>query len=223
MPRDLSVAASDGRLHIVPVPEISNLKLSGVATTLAVNGTAKTLGAQVMVQLTCSGLPPPVAPAGVDEPDLVLQQQDRRPRQRQPPHPTQRAVRAVGVDVLLDSAAGEWTRVGYDLDTAVLFVDQGHTNAAVAALSDAYQTTAPLPEVTGRAVTSLNMTVLVDGGLLESFLNCQVVISSLLSPGFNTSSSSEPAARQVRAFSTGGGLAGLACRGEAWALRDVPH
>jgi hypothetical protein len=31
------------------VPEISNLKLSGVATTLVLNGTTRTLGAQVMV------------------------------------------------------------------------------------------------------------------------------------------------------------------------------
>jgi hypothetical protein len=58
------------------------------------------------------------------------------------------------------------------LDSGVLFVDQSHTNAAVPALSDAYQTTAPLAEVTGHAVTTLNMTVSP-----ASFLTAVAVLS----------------------------------------------
>ena len=199
MPRDLSVAP-DGRLHIVPVPEISNLAL-GAAKPLVTNGTAQTLGAQVMVMFTCSGLPPPAK---------------RQTQTTQTP-----TARSVGVDVLLDSAAGEWTRVGYDLDTGVLFVDQSHTNAGNPTLSDAVQRSAPLHEVTGQAVTALNITVLVDGGLLESYANRQVAISSLLSP--STIASSEPGVRQVRAFSAAAVPPGVACSGKAWAMKSVPH
>eukprot|EP01050_Picozoa_sp_SAG11_P021704 SAG11_NODE_3919_length_2148_cov_2.631040_1_plen_316_part_00 len=194
MPRDLTVAP-DGRLHIVPVPEISNLAL-GTARPLVTNGTAQTLGAQLMVMFTCSGLPP------------------------LPTRQTATA-RSVGIDVLLDSAAAEWTRVGYDLDSGEIFVDQSHTNAADRALSDAVQRSAPLHEVSGEAVTTLNITVLVDGGLLESYANRQVVISSLLSP--STNSSSEPGARQVRAFSAAAVPPGVTCSGEAWAMKSIPH
>ena len=71
------------------MPEISNLKLSGVATTLVLNGTTRTLGAQVMVQLTCGGVPPPREET----------KKGRATRRYQ-----SRATRSVGVDVLLDIA-----------------------------------------------------------------------------------------------------------------------
>ena len=112
---------------ITPVPEIANLKRpaaaamggtgAGVAPRpLSLNGSAVTTGSQVMVTLTCSGVPPPARDyTGVLPP---------------------RATRAVGVDVLLDAAVGEWTRVGYDLESGVLFVDQSHTNAHEPTLSD---------------------------------------------------------------------------------------
>ena len=207
MPRDLSVAP-DGRLHIVPVPEISNLK-TGAPKSLVMNGVAQTLGAQVMVQLACSGLPQAAAASAV------------RSQSRTPTLARAHAARSVGVDILLDAGAGEWTRVGYDLNSGVLFVDQSHTNAINPALSDAVQRSAPLHEVTGQAhVATLNITVLVDGGVVESYANSQVVISSLISP--SNHSSSEPSARQVRAFAAGVS-AGVACSGEAWRMRSVPH
>ena len=66
-----------------------------------------------------------------------------------------------------------------DLDTGVLFVDQSHTNAHNLALSDAYQTTAPLQTVVGSSLSTLNVTVLVDGGLLESYANDHVVVHEI--------------------------------------------
>eukprot|EP01048_Picozoa_sp_COSAG05_P002006 COSAG05_NODE_74_length_21769_cov_194.316290_22_plen_70_part_00 len=48
----------------------------------------------------------------------------------------------------------------------------------------------------GAAVEILNLTVLVDGGMLESFANDRVVITSLLSPSSN-GSTSDADARQV--------------------------
>ena len=105
--------------------------------------------------------------------------------------------------MLLDVSAGEWTRVGYDLQTGALFVDQSHTNANRPDLSDAYQTSASLSHVTaggGAAVVdTLNLTVLVDGGMLESFANDRVVITSLLSPS-DANGTSDADTRQVRAF-----------------------
>jgi hypothetical protein len=198
MPRDLSVAA-DGRIQIVPVPEIGNLKMSH--TVLQINGAGSQLGSQVMVTLICDSVPKPTKiPSGVVPP---------------------RAKRAVGVDVLVDTVAGEWTRVGYDLDSGVLFVDQSKTNVHSEALSDAYQTTASLATVTGGAgVSELNITVLVDGGLLESYANKHVVISSLLSPSSNGSAPAEM--RAVRAFTnTGHTSTSPRCVATAWKLRPV--
>lgn len=105
------------------------------------------------------------------------------------------------------------------------------TNCQVPSLSDAYQTTAPLHLLQraqdGSAMSSLNLTVLVDGGLLESYANARVVLSSLLSPsvagnGTNGTGSSEPEDRQVRTFATL--QAGRpVCSGDAWRLKSVPH
>lgn len=204
MPRDLSVAA-DGRLQIAPVPEIGNLKL-GASSALKMDGEATVVGSQVMVSMICTGVPePPRLALGVVPP---------------------RARRAVGIDILLDAAAGEWTRVGYDLDSGVLFVDQSHTNAHNPALSDAYQTTAPLQTVTGSATSTLNITVLVDGGLVESYANDHVVISSLLSPSTNGSIAAEM--RSVRAVSTGRSTGSgdtvtstASCTATAWKMRSI--
>lgn len=209
MPRDLSVAA-DGRLRIKPVPEIDNLKL-GRGATLEMNGEATQLGSQAMVSMICTNVPNPPHPVvGVVPP---------------------RARRAVAVDVLLDIAAEEWTRVGYDLDSGVLFVDQSHTNAHSPRLSDAYQTTAPLPTVVGTAISTVNITVLVDGGLLESYANDHVVISSLLTP--STTGSTVADMRKARAISIGsstsndsnGGtrvdLSTPTCTATTWKMRAI--
>jgi sucrose-6-phosphate hydrolase SacC (GH32 family) len=171
MPRDLRLD-SDGRMLISPVREVSNLKL-GQDLPLQMGGAAVTTSSQVLVNMVCTGLPSE-APSSA------------------------RGANAVGVDVLLDVASGEWTRVGYDLQSGALFVDQSCTNSQRADLSDAYQTSASVSSVTGAAVDTLNLTVLVDGGMLESFANERVVITSLLSPSTNGTSGSD--ARQVRAF-----------------------
>jgi sucrose-6-phosphate hydrolase SacC (GH32 family) len=134
----------------------------------------------------------------------------------------------VGIDILLDVAAGEWTRVGYDLDSGVLFVDQSHTNAHNSALSNTYQTTAPLQTVTGTATSTLNLTVLVDGGLVESYANDHVVISSLLSPSTNGSVAAEM--RSARAISIARSAGGTdtvtntpSCTATAWKMRAIAN
>ena len=204
MPRDLSVG-DDGRIQIVPVPEIANLKV-GKTVDIPLNGAELQLGSQVMVTLSCHSMPRP--------PHI------HHHRGTVPP----KAQNAVGVDVLVDHSTGEWTRIGYDLDSGVIFVDQSHTNSYSPSLSDAYQTTDSLPVVMGGAVAKLNITVLVDGGLLESYANDHVVISSLLSPSSN--GSSHPEARGVRAFwvaSNAGAsnATGPTCQANAWKLRKV--
>ena len=187
MPRDLSLDAA-GRVLVRPVPEISRLR-DGAAQTLAVNGAAVTMGSQVMANLFCTGVQ--VGKRGVPF--------------------------SVGLDLLLDAQGGEWTRVGLDLDSGALFVDQSHTNAHDSSLSNVVQRTAPLQSVAGAAETTLNLTVLVDGGLMETYANDRVVISSLLSPSASGTSGAE--ARQARAFTTG---AGPMCVAQAWRLRAVP-
>merc|ERR1712110_241924 len=101
MPRDLSLDAS-GRMLIKPVPEIANLQV-GEPQSLTLGGPAAVVGSQAMVSLECTGVPRTTMRRTADG---------------------RRARHAVGVDVLLDTAAGEWTRVGYDLETGILFVDQ---------------------------------------------------------------------------------------------------
>ena len=195
MPRDLRLD-SDGRMLISPVQEVSNLKL-GQEVPLQMGGVAVTTSSQVLVNMVCTGVPAPTQPKST------------------------RGANAVGVDVLLDVAAGEWTRVGYDLQSGALFVDQSCTNSQRADLSDAYQTSASLSSVAGAVVDTLNLTVLVDGGMLESFVNERVVITSLLSPSTNGTDDAD--ARQVRAFvhSTVESNA-LECRATASKLQSLP-
>jgi sucrose-6-phosphate hydrolase SacC (GH32 family) len=199
MPRDLRLD-SDGRMLISPVREVGNLRL-GPAMSLPVGGAAVTTSSQVLVNMVCTGVPPPLKTPSSSA--------------------HSRGANAVGVDVLLDVAAGEWTRVGYDLQSGGLFVDQSHTNSLRADLSDAYQTSASLSSVAGATVDMLNLTVLVDGGMLESFVNDRVVITSLLSPSPNRSSDSS--ARQARAFvfSTVG-IDALECHATATKLQSLP-
>ena len=187
---------------IRPVPEIANLQL-GAAHPLALNGPAETVGSQVQVELLCTGIG-----SEATEGDVAPSWCGVAPAW---------VWCGVGVDVLLDAQVGEWTRVGFDLQRDRLFVDQSHTNAHDPALSSAYQTTAPLAKVGGNATKELNLTILVDGGLLESYANSRLVISSLLSPSFNGSSAAE--ARQARAFSHG--AAAATCTARAWMLRPV--
>eukprot|EP01048_Picozoa_sp_COSAG05_P002005 COSAG05_NODE_74_length_21769_cov_194.316290_21_plen_463_part_00 len=113
MPRDLTLDPN-GRMLISPVREVANLK-RGPELPLVINGASVTTSSQVLVNMLCMGLPPPQA-ASSTEP---------------------RGAHAVGVDVLLDIRAGEWTRIGYDLRRGMLFVDQSRTNSQRADLSDA--------------------------------------------------------------------------------------
>jgi sucrose-6-phosphate hydrolase SacC (GH32 family) len=217
MPRDLRLD-KDGRMLIAPVPEVSNLKIGKeyllplpTAAAAATGGrgggygygygAAVTTTSQVLVNMVCTGLPPLplLAPSSSSSSSSSSSRASRGGNAN-----ASFSSSSVGVDVLLDVSAGEWTRVGYDLQTGALFVDQSHTNANRPDLSDAYQTSSSLSHVTAgggaaAVVDTLNLTVLVDGGMLESFANDRVVITSLLSPS-DANGTSDADARQVRAF-----------------------
>eukprot|EP01051_Picozoa_sp_SAG22_P007219 SAG22_NODE_500_length_9715_cov_29.986793_2_plen_741_part_00 len=189
MPRDLALDATL-RMLVTPVPEIANLQFGGVR--LVTDGASVTTGSQVMGNIFCRELQ---VGSGVLN-------------------------RSVGFDVLLDDQApngGEFTRVGVDLLSGRLFVDQKHTNSHDSTLSGVVQMSARIPDVVGTAVSHLNLTVLVDGGLLETFANDRVVISSLLSPSVNGSSDADT--RKVRAF--GLAAAKTSCVAHVWKMKAV--
>ena len=117
----------------------------------------------------------------------------------------------VGVDVLVDSTLSEYVRIGFDFGAGHLFVDQSHLG------SGALQTTTPLP--TSRALTVLNLTVLVDGALIESFLNDRLIISTLLAPSEAGAGSDSLSDRGVRAFSSCSPEASCEqCNAQVWPL-----
>ena len=108
------------------------------------------------------------------------------------------------IDVLRSTSGAERLTVTYDRANRTFSVDQRHANAESSAAALVQE--APY-DAEGAA---LELRVFVDGGLVQSFLNDAVTITSLV----NLSAAvSPPAARGVEVSSTGGG-----CRVSVWPL-----
>ena len=88
-----------------------------------------------------------------------------------------RASGSVGLQILAHADKSKFTTVGYDYATERLFVD--HSNSG--ALKSAIKQTAPLAGGAASDGNSIELVVLVDRGLVESFLNRRAVISSFVS------------------------------------------
>ena len=174
IPRDIRLD-DQARLTFNPIPEIATLRTGvsrvlppetfkrgargGVATATGVMGTL------VEINLTCVGIP------------------------ANGPHGR------VGVEILATTNGSSSTFVGYDYDTKRLVVDHTHSSSSDNSNSinsnNAYQMgkaasppivqTAPLAGGVESDGGAIEVYVLVDGALVESFLNRRAVISSWVS------------------------------------------
>jgi hypothetical protein len=76
-----------------------------------------------------------------------------------------------------------------------------------------FQTTDDMLTITGGVPSEVNITIIVDGALLESYINDYAVISSQLSP---STTGASPAVRQSRVVVEGGN--GVVCEADGWKL-----
>lgn len=117
---------------------------------------------------------------------------------------------------VLGSASGtftnDWTEIGYDFATNSLYVD--HSNCCANANTIIQH--APLLNP-GNALNGLvNITILVDGGLIESFLNGIVTITALINPDVNAGLPND----RTNIFTST--AANVQCTTNAWQLFPVP-
>eukprot|EP00658_Telonema_sp_P-2_P033226 TRINITY_DN24431_c0_g1_i2.p1 TRINITY_DN24431_c0_g1~~TRINITY_DN24431_c0_g1_i2.p1 ORF type:complete len:448 (-),score=98.16 TRINITY_DN24431_c0_g1_i2:169-1512(-) len=108
----------------------------------------------------------------------------------------------VGVRVLVSQDGGNYTEIGYDFATKAMYTD--HSKCCVAANQILQQ--APL-DLTARA---MELTLFVDGGLIEAFLAGRVM-TPLVAPSETVT---PPEARVSTVYNT----AGLSCQVHSWQL-----
>jgi len=111
-----------------------------------------------------------------------------------------------GIRTLSTADGTQYTEIGYDWATQHFYVDHSHCCSAT---PRALLQTAPLP--VANLGSSLNMTVYVDGGLIESFLKGKV-ITPLVAPD---PLAALPEARVTTVLETSGGVT---CSVESWQL-----
>lgn len=194
LPRDIWVDASDDRLRIAPIPERVILRVAGgvgaASQRLVANGPVVALGSVCEIAVRCRR----VGSSGANINSGW-----------------------VAVDVGLDVAVGQWTRIGYNLATRQLFVNQSRTDISKPPnFAATFQTTDDMRSISGSVPSDLNITIIADGALLESYINDYAVISSVLSP---STTGVAPALRGARMLLAGGAERGVVCEAEGWKLK----
>ena len=144
------------------------------STAVNVTGLSR-VGSQIEVVLTCSGVRPG-------------------------------ATGAFGVDVLATASGDEYTRLGVNLTTAQgeppsAFVDTSRTAGGAAGYDNPGTNVVPLWQL--HQGTAIDVTVLVDGGMIEAFFGEHLPITTLVQP---SNASGAPDARYARPFSTAAGV-----------------
>lgn len=201
LPRDLGLDAAS-RLTISPIPEIATLRRPGThSITTLVGSNQSTItspegsapkGSLLELHLNCTGRPQLPATA------------------------------RVGMEVLI-GPDGTWTTIGYNYSATELFIDHRHTSAVcqdhVTCGPDANYQKAPL---TGGLASdsTVTLTVLLDGGLIEAFLNRRTVMSVWAEELMNeTAPGHGPTDRGAMALMPPDGVQ---CNFESWALEPLP-
>ena len=164
VPRDLAIDAQ-GRLTFNPIPEIASLRVAEQGVRLELTGGAaaastteptktSVAGSRLELVLNCSGTP--IASSGNVVALRILANPDQ---------------------------SGSWqqyTEVGYNYSSERLFVDHTHTGAKASTKPPIVQT-APLRGGAASDGGAVEIYILVDNGLVESFANRRAVISSFAS------------------------------------------
>ena len=145
------------------------------STAVNVTGSSR-VGSQIEVVLSCSGIGPG-------------------------------ATGAFGVDVLATASGEEYTRLGVNLTTWTqgeppsAFVDTSWTAGGAAGYDNPGTNVVPLWQL--HQGGAINVTVLVDGGMIEAFFGEQMPITTLVQP---SNASGAPDARYARPFNTAAGV-----------------
>jgi hypothetical protein len=182
-------------LTMAPPPEVASLRGAeqhGIANPTA-TAQFRSVGSQIEVRVLCSSRGAATSHSEGHDDDGDDGDDDAAA-----------SAGSVRIDVLRSASGAERLTVTYDRANRTFSVDQRHANAESSAAALVQE--APY-DAEGAA---LELRVFVDGGLVQSFLNDAVTITSLV----NLSAAvSPPAARGVEVSSTGGG-----CRVSVWPL-----
>ena len=121
----------------------------------------------------------------------------------------------VGFDLLSESDHTKYVKVVYDYDAVELRIDHTHGGGADKAIVQ----TAPLRGgLDGNGANKVELVVLLDGALLEVFLNRRAVISSFATHVFAAGGSTSPADRSNFALAP---PEGVTCSAAAWPLKKL--
>jgi sucrose-6-phosphate hydrolase SacC (GH32 family) len=199
MPRDLGVDAK-GRLTISPIPELATLRKPGSRTSAWLDSqqpapsAAAAKGSLLDLRMSCKG-----RPTGASD--------------------------AVAMNVLVGPGGTTFTTIGYNYSSSQLFIDHRQSSSQcpdrVTCGPDAIVQTAPLQGGGLDAGEPVELTVLLDGGLVEAYLNNRTVMSVWVVEVMNsTAAGLTPASRTAAALTP---PAGVTCHWESHELQALPY
>ena len=185
-PRELVLDDQLG-LRVLPIPELASLRQSSAQ---AVGTSAVVVGSQVELRMSCFYTPSVALEFGFE----VLRSADGREHLR----------------VGLSNRDVATAPPGLRLFAQHVGICDGQVNGA--AICNTTQV-APIPAA-AIAAHHVNLTVVVDGGLIESFAAESVALTSLADP----STATAPEHRMARVFGTGVHPNAVQCAAQAWRL-----
>ena len=202
LPRDLGVDAK-GRLTISPIPELATLRKPGSHTS-------------TWLHSSDTGQPAPMADGAATGSLLDL----RMTCEGQPSG----ASDTVAMNVLVGPGGATFTTIGYNYSSSQLFIDHRHSSTQcpdrVTCGPDAIVQTAPLQGGGLDVGEPVELTVMLDGGLVEAYLNNRTVMSVWVVEVMNeTAAGHTPASRTAAALAP---PAGVACHWESHELQALP-
>jgi sucrose-6-phosphate hydrolase SacC (GH32 family) len=202
LPRDLRIDAK-GRLNISPIPELATLRKPGSRTSTWLHSSSDTgepatmanvsaTGSLLDLRMTCEG-----RPSGTSD--------------------------IVAMNVLVGPGGTEFTTVGFNYSSSQLFIDHRHSSTQcpdrVTCGPDAIVQTAPLQGGGLDVGEPVQLTVMLDGGLVESYLNNRSVMSVWVVEVMNaTTAGLTPALRTAAALTP---PAGVTCHWESHELQAL--
>jgi hypothetical protein len=194
IPRDLTLGADGASPRINPIPELVRLRnVTGGTSALVVSTGAS--GAPAASTQLVGGVQVWVS--------IVCSLPS--------PPPSSGAVFA---RVLASpDGATAYTEVGYDFAAGALYVD--HSRCCAAPNAIVQRAPAPAADMDGG---TLNVTVLVDGSLIEAFAGGLVTITALVSPD---AASGGAAVNRTASFTNAAGLEGVSCFVQSWQVLPV--
>eukprot|EP01048_Picozoa_sp_COSAG05_P020848 COSAG05_NODE_3669_length_1918_cov_1.487631_1_plen_238_part_10 len=186
LPRDLGVDAK-GRLTISPIPELATLRKPGSHTSTWLHNSSFT-----------TGQPAPMADAATATGSLL----DLRMTCEGRPSG---AREIVAMNVLVGPGGTTFTTIGYNYSSSQLFIDHRHSSTQcpdrVTCGPDAIVQTAPLQGGGLDIGEPVELTVMLDGGLVEAYLNNRTVMSVWVVEVMNeTAAGHTPASRTAAAL-----------------------